>query len=930
MMDLHNLTIRKGIIKKNIKELESQLRNDKDKDIQQSILDAISKRRTELLDIECSIEMEMEKMKESPAAAATTTTNTTTTTASSSINTVAAVGSNSHATQIIATCRPLTAFGFTRIKDNKILPDFAPTIQISRRSNNSHCSFCQKDCKNAGGRASHEAACKSRILSIIETPAFDSSMVFPESTKHLLISTEVKKKRTRGADVRKVYAYPFKMRVIELAENLHIRIGARSGKEKQRNGSITLAAEMAGISQALVSKWLSTKAKIESDYRKAAGSKGAGHLGRIIFRAPRGPKPAFVEAECIVLQRLEQARVKRLSVNARTLKLWMMDAVHKIAGKNPMFNNKPFNATQCWLSRFTSRHDLVVRRATNKKDVSIEERLPAIQLFHKKLQHFISLDGDANDEIYGRFRPDCCFNMDQSPIEFESPTTTTYEKRGAVTVGVSHRAGADKRFGTLTILVRLDGNCQKPVLQPFPSIIFKGKGNVKQSERDKYAPGVFVQFQKNAWTDSNTLTAWCEHFKEWCSINTNPGDKKLLFLDNLKAQTTDVFKENLLESNIVAWWLPKNTTDLIQPVDRHFAVDLKNRINRILNDKLLVEDVFHDRWLGLGERFSASDCRILMTHLLRQAWDEITKEKDFLSLGLQTGCVMIRKGIDRQQRSIQNISITGLADYSFEHIPLDEALLSSHQQQSNDVEQEKVPATADSTKFKPLIEDEIEEDDIKDSESSKKRNKTDSNVNKVSKNSSTEENEEEEPSMEEGDHEEDDGEEDDGKKHDVNGEEEEESLIKSEQENKNKLTVICPSEDGVDDEDEIKFNALAVKEDSLDDTSDLVATKRPSPPAGYKFGTEIQEFPSITKLLKKLVYWYIPCCDDGNAGWIIAEISGGPPDPTAAALGYSVRLKCSSRLDKKTPGYLTRGRLEHPASFSVQNYGSRWLLLEKS
>ena len=58
----------------------------------------------------------------------------------------------------------------------------------------------------------------------------------------------------------------------------------------------------------------------------------------------------------------------------------------------------------------------------------------------------------------------------------------------------------------------------------------------------------------------------------------------------------------------------------------------------------------------------------LITQLAGQAWEELTKVKDFRKLGLQTGCVMTREGIDPPYP----VSIDGVEFYEFQNEPLGE------------------------------------------------------------------------------------------------------------------------------------------------------------------------------------------------------------------------------------------------------------------
>ena len=77
-------------------------------------------------------------------------------------------------------------------------------------------------------------------------------------------------------------------------------------------------------------------------------------------------------------------------------------------------------------------------------------------------------------------------------------------------------AGLAKRQWTLHLTV-----CADPAdPQPPPCIVFRGKGKIKQTERDRWHPGVCVLFQKNAWVDRATLCEWYDRsFGPWLDTN---------------------------------------------------------------------------------------------------------------------------------------------------------------------------------------------------------------------------------------------------------------------------------------------------------------------------------------------------------------------------------------------------------------------------
>ena len=83
------------------------------------------------------------------------------------------------------------------------------------------------------------------------------------------------------------------------------------------------------------------------------------------------------------------------------------------------------------------------------------------------------------------------FNMDETPMRFELPSSRTLEFSGSRTVPVKS-CGAEKRSFTVTLAVAADGK-KLP-----PSVIFKGV----RTPRDLAVPDtVRVSFHKKGWMD---------------------------------------------------------------------------------------------------------------------------------------------------------------------------------------------------------------------------------------------------------------------------------------------------------------------------------------------------------------------------------------------------------------------------------------------
>ena len=798
----------------------------------------------------------------------------------------------------IGFAKPITSW-FLRTTNGQAVESISQNVPIFGTPKSLRCIGCDKYFGNPGALAAHELACKLRLIS---TPTSATSSSNPSSISELFAQRDarlqvvqdepdvirVDGRKKGGASIRKRYRASFKLKVVEMCDLITLQY-------RPKRGSQTIVSEMAGIDSSLVSRWTSSRESLKRFVKRTAGSKGAGNVGRVLFADSRGPKPLHPAAESMVMVKVDQARQKRMPVTARSLKSWMKSAVKSVEAQIAPDESKlrrPFVASNHWLVRFAERHSLVVRRATNKKETSIAERLPLIQQFHSKLQAFISADslpGESSHLFYGRFLPENCFNMDQSPLFLDSTSNVTYEQRSAVTVGIAKRKGSDQRFATLTICVRLAGKPDNLVKQPFISIIFKGTGQrISAQEREAYAPGVFVDFQPKAWTDSETLQRWSDQFIDWTRMNCD-GNRKLLFLDNLKAQTLGEFRDRLGNGNVKVWLLPPNCTDLIQPVDRHLAQHLKTRIRQLLEDKLASDGAFHERWLGKGDAdLRAKDVRILMTHLVAEAWKQICRDRDFAELGLSTGCVMVRPTVDREREKIANIRITGLAnDYAFPvasalDAPAQDAPIGEASAEEADAAEADGSVPADPPE-EPLISLAAGEFQRlpKASGKSKRGSKTSAKRAKsraLSSGSSS-----------------DDAAALDSDKNDLS----EDCLDVDEDDGDLEDTdAVSPMEEGIQDTDIFAQDLGLLQEHLADSTKRLDKPPLPPIPPGYSFVPQLEGAMRVSSIAKHKLYWRIPLGKAGDPDWIITEIIGGPPDPVALANGITMQLRCNSRLDR--------------------------------
>ena len=226
----------------------------------------------------------------------------------------------------------------------------------------------------------------------------------PAPANYVATSTANAKSNRRGQARRKAYSFLFKLRVVEFVK-------AWKAENPGKKGSRKRAGDLFNLVDCMVSHWVEAGDKIAAGARRMLGARGHGNIGRLVQRSPRGMQARYAAAEALVFGKFLAACKRNVGVSGQALKTWMRKAV-KDAYVGDM-RAAEFKASANWLSKFKARHQIVTRRRTKKKVVSIEARLPAVQKSHRRdLRAFLSEPGGANHEVYGRFAPHTIFNVD--------------------------------------------------------------------------------------------------------------------------------------------------------------------------------------------------------------------------------------------------------------------------------------------------------------------------------------------------------------------------------------------------------------------------------------------------------------------------------------------------------------------------------------
>ncbi|KAK3285298.1 hypothetical protein CYMTET_7088 [Cymbomonas tetramitiformis] len=300
-----------------------------------------------------------------------------------------------------------------------------------------------------------------------------------------------------------------------------------------------------------------------------------------------------------------------------------------------------FRARKDWRRRFCKRFHIARRRRTNNKGKSKGDRAAAILKWHRDFFTLLLTRRRPNsntiDEKWGRFLPTQRVNVDQSPLGFISGLQDTYTEKGSKEVWINTPSGIslEKRQCTLQVCYAADA---RGGVQCRLALIFRGLGQrITALEKESWDDRVDVYFQPNAWADREFCLNWLGRtYGPWAEAIEG---EKILLMDNLDGQVHLPFRTECKEKwNTLAWYFSPNCTDLLQPVDRHFAQYLKTLIAAAL-EQWLEDDNNLAKWES--GQFTASERRILLTHWCGQAWEKVSKMHDFAEKSFKgSGCLL--------------------------------------------------------------------------------------------------------------------------------------------------------------------------------------------------------------------------------------------------------------------------------------------------
>jgi hypothetical protein len=179
-----------------------------------------------------------------------------------------------------------------------------------------------------------------------------------------------------------------------------------------------------GITNGMVSAWAKQEDKLRAallhgNMVHGRGSKRDARDKLVPFtsRAARrctlnstGQGRRFAAAEAEVHATFREKRAKGLPVTAHFLRITMKKKVKEHYGSEAA---ESFKASACWLANFTQYFGMSLRRKTNQKHLSVEERMPKCQRWHARFRR--RLKGGPRCKLHpkwGRWLPEDSISVD--------------------------------------------------------------------------------------------------------------------------------------------------------------------------------------------------------------------------------------------------------------------------------------------------------------------------------------------------------------------------------------------------------------------------------------------------------------------------------------------------------------------------------------
>ncbi|KAJ0391615.1 hypothetical protein ATCC90586_011182 [Pythium insidiosum] len=303
--------------------------------------------------------------------------------------------------------------------------------------------------------------------------------------------------------------------------------------EEARSSSVRRVAARLNTDRKTVRGWMENEAAIRESpprgYRVLGG-------GRQLLSD---------ELEFLLYSQIGEERGLRRRVTRNQIKNWALELAAELGVEG-------FCASNGWLDGFLSRHNFVIRKATNKTKLDQLEIVQRAVRFIRHVQNLIHDHGVALEDIY---------NMDETAVFLDHSRGNTLEQRGAKEV-IIKSYGFEKNRITAICCASASG------MKKCATVIIPGS-----KSEIVMANGVAHAHVRNSWMNSDFFIQWIDFtfplVLPW---------KTLLVFDSARSHISKKVKEHLQRRKILYAVIPGGMTAYLQPADHSWFKPFKDKI----------------------------------------------------------------------------------------------------------------------------------------------------------------------------------------------------------------------------------------------------------------------------------------------------------------------------------------------------------------
>src|SRR6185437_11523795 len=372
----------------------------------------------------------------------------------------------------------------------------------------------------------------------------------------------------------------------------------------------------------------------KAEMKKAGTERKTKKFKRDLKWIEKNREPRDKEVDKALWESFQERRKKNKQINWKWMRKEIKAVYQRVHGEV-----KPCKVGGSSVSKFLVR----MRRRTNKKNRSVEDRLTEIQDYHRNilsLRNSIRKDrpDQPRDSEGGRFAWSDTYSFDEHAIELLRNKNQTYEVIGTERVQIAQPKGSlDQRQCSALLTFRAVGPQNVPPVLVFPlqpykirdsnrEVIdvdpFRGSNVVTEEERKQYDPRVAVVYDPSMVANVTVMKAWTTHFASHVGVET----EKLLSMDNFYSHIDYEVQTGLRETNTLISYVPPNCTDIIQVNDRCLGKLFKDTMSELIDAHI---DSNWETWYEGG--VSASARRILLTKFAGAAWQELCQKQELIT-----------------------------------------------------------------------------------------------------------------------------------------------------------------------------------------------------------------------------------------------------------------------------------------------------------